>query len=73
MNCLKKVRKLKCVILQDIESHLENRDIPPGHCKAFQLRVLDVHLMLSGERNIRTASDELFKSLRRVPSGCRLC
>ncbi len=69
---LKKVRKLQCAILQDIERHLENRDLPPGNCKAFQLRVLDVHLMMSGEREIRPTSDELLKSLKRNPSRCRL-
>ena len=69
---LEAVRELQRAILPDIEEHLKGRNLPTKDGKAFQLRVLDVHLMMSGKRNIRTTSEELLDSLKLIPSGCRL-
>lgn len=69
---LEAVRKLKCAILPDMEEHLEGRNIPTENETAFHLRVLDVHLMMSGGRRMKTTSEELFHSLKRSPSECRL-
>ena len=69
---LEAVRKLQCQIRKDIEKHLKGRTIPTGNAEAFQLRVLDVYLMISGEREIPTTSYELLLSMKRNPSGWRL-
>lgn len=69
---LEAVRKLQCDIRKDIEKHLEGRIIPTKNNEAFQLRVLDVYLMISGGRVIPTTSDELLHSFKCNPSECRL-
>ena len=69
---LEAVRELHCEIRKDMEKHLEGRSLPAENGKAFQLRVLDVYLMLAGERVIPTTSKELLHSLKLNPSGCRL-
>ncbi len=69
---LKAVRKLYVEIEKDIKEHLEGRTLPTNNETAFHLRVLDVYLMLSGNREIPIWSGDLLCSSRNIPSGCRL-
>ena len=69
---LKAVRELERKIGQHIEKHLKDRHLPTRKGKAFQLRVLDVYLMMSGRRVMRTTSDEMIQSMKRNSSGWQL-
>ena len=69
---LEAVRKLRCDIGKDIEKHLEGRSLPPKNGAAFQLRVLDVYLMMSGSRKINIKSDKLVDILKCNSPGSRL-
>ena len=69
---LEAVRELQRHIGKDMEKHLECRSLPTENSGAFQLRVLDVHLMMSGGREIDLKSDKLADSLKRNSPGSRL-